>query len=72
MTLSLLFDLTTAQQASDDWGFNCGPAALAAICGLTPDAVRPHLGDFESKGYTNPTLVAAALRSLGVPFKRVY
>lgn len=58
--------------AADDWGFNCGPAALCAVSGLTPDHVRPHLLDFEEKGYTNPTLMAGALRRLGLPFSRNY
>lgn len=63
---SLLFTLDDAQRAADEWGANCGPAAIAAISGLSLDAVRPHLGDFETKHYTNPTLMWAALRSLGV------
>lgn len=48
-----------------EWGCNCGPTALAAILGLTLDEVRPHLGDFEQKHYTNPRLMAQALRSAG-------
>lgn len=51
-----------------EWGCNCGPSALAAITGLTLAGVRPHMGDFESKGYTNPTLMFAALRNLGIRF----
>jgi len=54
--------------AFDCWGMNCGPAALCALLGLTPAEVRPHMQDFEAKGYTNPTMMAAALRSLGVKF----
>lgn len=64
--------LEDAHDAADAWGFNCGPAALCAVCNLTPDQVRPHLGDFESKRYSNPTLMANALRSLRVPFQRVF
>ena len=29
------FTLSDAERAYDDWGCNCGPAALAAICGMT-------------------------------------
>jgi hypothetical protein len=47
---------------------NCGPAAVAAVLGLTPDELRPHLGDFERKRYTNPTLMWSILRSLKVSF----
>ena len=59
-----------AEAAHAKWGANCGPAALAAIMGLTLDQVRPHMGDFESKGYTNPTLMFAALDSIGRRWRR--
>lgn len=52
--------------AADEWGFNCGPAAVAAICGLSIAELRPHLLDFEQKQYTNPTLMWGILRSLGL------
>lgn len=55
-------------RANDEWGCNCGPGAVAAICGLTLDEVRPHMGDFEKKRYTNPTLMWSALQSTGVRF----
>lgn len=54
-----------AQHAHDTWGMNCGPAAVAAICNLALDDLRPHLGDFEAKRYTNPTLMWSILRSVG-------
>lgn len=57
--------LADAEVAYVNWGANCGPTALAAVLGLTLDQVRPHMGDFERKGYTNPTLMYAALKSLG-------
>jgi len=60
------FTLSDAERAGDEWGFNCGPAALAVVSGLTPDALRPHMGDFESKGYTNPTLMFECLNRLGL------
>lgn len=65
------FTIDDAVRASDEWGCNCGPSAIAAITNLTLDEVRPHLGDFESKRYTNPTLMWAALDSVGQPWKRV-
>jgi hypothetical protein len=60
------FTVEDAEAAFDAWGANCGPTAIAAIMGLTLDELRPHLGDFESKRYTNPTLIWAILDSLGV------
>lgn len=66
------FDLDAAQVASNDWGFNCGPAALCAVTGKTPNEVRCHLLDFESKGYTSPSMMASILRSMGVDFRRVW
>jgi hypothetical protein len=32
---------------------------------MTLDQVRPHMGDFEKKRYTNPTLMFSALKSIG-------
>jgi hypothetical protein len=61
-----LFDLADAERARDEWGANCGPASLAVVAGMTLDQVRPWLGDFERKGYTNPTLMFDSLRRIGV------
>jgi hypothetical protein len=58
------FSAEDADRAYDEWGANCGPGAIAAICGLTLDELRPHMGDFERKHYTNPTLMWAVLDSL--------
>lgn len=55
------FTVDDADLANRSWGCNCGPGALAAICGLTLEEVRPHMGDFEEKGYTNPTLMVQCL-----------
>lgn len=66
----LAFSLAEAEQASDEWGLNCGPSAIAAVLGLSLDCIRPHLGDFESKRYTNPTLMGSILRSLNAKVTR--
>jgi hypothetical protein len=68
----VVFTLEQAQKAADEWRFNCGPGALCAVLHKTPDEIRPHMMDFESKGYTNPTLMLDVLRGLNVPFKQVY
>jgi hypothetical protein len=63
------FDQAAAERAGDEWGLNCGPGAIAAIAGLTLDELRPHLGDFEKKHYTNPTLMWAILNRLGLRWR---
>lgn len=65
-----LFTLDDADKAFHDWGANCGPAAVAAVCGLTLDGVRPFLGDFERKGYLNPTLMWRVLDGIGLDWAR--
>jgi hypothetical protein len=67
-----LFSVDDAAHAWQEWQFNCGPAALCAITNKTPAEIRQHLGDFESKGYTNPMLMASILNGLGIPFERVF
>lgn len=57
------------ERAHQEWGANCGPGAIAAILHRTLDEVRPHLGDFESKGYTNPTLMIDSLNRLGARWR---
>lgn len=68
----LRFDLADVQRAHDGWGFNCGPGALCAVLDLTPDELRPHLGDFEAKRYTSPSMMAGILHGLKVRFRRLY
>ena len=63
------FTQSEAEAASETWGLNCGPGAVAAICGLTLDELRPHLGDFETKRYTNPTLMWSILDSIGAQWR---
>lgn len=63
------FTADDADRAHREWGANCGPGAIAGILGMTLDEIRPHMGDFESKRYTNPTLMWETLRRLGVEFK---
>jgi hypothetical protein len=60
------FTFDEAQRAADNWGFNCGPAAVAVITGLGIADLRPQLGEFELKGYTNPSMMWQILRNLGI------
>ena len=62
------FTIDDAQRAADKWNFNCGPGALCAVLDKTPDEMRPHLLDFEAKGYTNPTLMYDILNTMGVQY----
>lgn len=66
------FNEADAMGASAAWGCNCGPAALAFVMGLTLDEVRPHMGPFEQRGYTNVTNMRESLRSVGGSIDRVY
>lgn len=66
------FTLDDARRANDEWGFNCGPGAICAVTGLTPDQIRPSLGDFERRGYTTPRLMNEVLTRIGVRFRRTY
>lgn len=57
-------------QAEKDWGANCGPVALAEICGVSLNEVRDHLDGFDKKKYTNPQMMYKALDSIGVDWKK--
>ncbi len=60
--MPLRFTAADVDRAYDAWRLSCGPAAFAAILDLTLDEARPHFGP-SFPGYTNPTLMFAALRS---------
>jgi hypothetical protein len=68
MIPTVKFNQDDANRAYTEWGANCGPGALAAITHKTLDEVRPYLGDFEKKHYTNPRLMFATLRRMGIEF----
>ena len=60
---ALAFSDTDAHLAYQAWGCNCGPAALAACLGLTPEDVRPHFAGF--RGFVSPTEMRRAVESAG-------
>lgn len=60
------FSQADGRAASDEWTFNCGPGALCGVLNMTPTEIRPHLLDFETKGYTNPTLMFDILKGLQI------
>lgn len=59
----LIFDAVELVDAADAWGFSCGPAALCALFGRSPEGIRGYLPDF--RGFMNPTMMYAALRAIG-------
>ena len=61
----LNFTEADVDAANVAWGLNCGPAALAAICGLTLDQVRPLIPEFETRRYTSPTMMRAGVAAAG-------
>jgi hypothetical protein len=63
------FTLDDAERANDEWGANCGPGALAAVMELSLAEIRPRIGEFESKHYTNPTLMFESLDRCGAKWK---
>lgn len=53
------------EAASEAWGCNCGPSALAFALQMTLDRVRTAIPDFEAKKYTSPSMMKASLQNLG-------
>ena len=60
------FSATDMEQANESWGANCGPGAVAAICGLTLDEVKLRFvaEGFIDKRYTNPSMMYGVLQSI--------
>lgn len=63
---ALRFTAQDQHAAWEAWGCNCGPGALAAVVGMTLDELRPHLGDFEEKRYTDVVMMLGILDSIRV------
>lgn len=59
------FNEDDARAANEEWGCNCGPAALAFALQVKLDAVRDKLVGFESRGYVNPSMMREALIGFG-------
>jgi hypothetical protein len=62
------YTFAQAESAADEWGANCGPNALAVMTGRSLDEVHPHLPKFDERRYTNPSMMFAALKSLGIRY----
>jgi hypothetical protein len=61
----IAFSSDDLNRAYDEWRCNCGPAALAAIAGVSLEEVRLHIGEFSRRGYMNVAGMRAAVVSLG-------
>lgn len=57
--------------AAARWGFNCGPAALCAVTGSSPESVRAFL-PADWPGYTNPTAMGRGLGAAGMRWFQLY
>lgn len=68
----LKLTVENVQAAADAWDFNCGPGALCAVLGLTPDEARPHIeaSGFAAKGFMTPTMIVQALKAAGAVFEQ--
>ena len=66
----LAFGDDEAERAARLWGLNCGPAALAAIAGVSLEAVRGMIPGFEARRYTSPTMMRAGVAAAGLTIVR--
>jgi hypothetical protein len=64
--VKLHFTEEQSDLANAEWGANCGPHSLAAALALDLETARRFMPEFAGKGYTNPTMMAAALARVGV------
>lgn len=62
---TILFMPPDLNEAHKAWKCNCGPGSVAALLGLTCEQVRPHFPGHAERGYSNPSHLQNALRSLG-------
>jgi hypothetical protein len=59
------------QTAVAEWGCNCGPSALAFAARCSLDRARRAIDGFDAKRYTSPTMMKAALATMGRGFRDV-
>lgn len=68
MTMTYPFTEEQMEAAADEWGCNCGPSALAFALQKPLGDVRYAIPGFDTKGYTSPTMMKAALANLRQPY----
>lgn len=71
--MHVAFDGADVDRLNREWGFNCGPAALAVLAGTDPMWVREAVESvgFGEKRYMNPSMMVAAASRLGVALQKV-
>lgn len=69
MNLTYPFSQAESQQAAETWGANCGPNALAFALQVPLESVRLAIPGFEQKRYTSPSMMRAALQTLGAGYE---
>jgi hypothetical protein len=68
----LCFDARAAQAAYSREGANCGPGAIAAICGTTIEETLRVLGpEFAKRRGTTEVMLASALSALGMSWRQI-
>jgi len=65
----LKFGPEDQQSAYDELGANCGPGALAGVCGITPRQAIALMPEFHRRKATTETMISAVLTSLGRRWK---
>lgn len=68
MSYTYPFTEVDMYRAAEEWGCNCGPAALAFALQIPLSKVRGVIPGFEDKGHTTPTMMKAALQKVGQQF----
>jgi uncharacterized protein (DUF433 family) len=66
---SLRFAVKDQQAAYDELGANCGPGAIAGICGYTPRTVLAHMPEFRHRKHTTEWMLESALDSLAISWR---
>ena len=70
-TMIYTFSEHDSEYAFRTWRANCGPNALAFALQIHLDAVRGKIPGFETKHYTSPMMMRAALQNFRRPYEIV-
>ncbi len=65
------FDQEARDKASEEWGANCGPCALAFVARKHIESIRGVIPGFDEKRYTSPTMMMQGCIALGLKYLRL-